>query len=151
MASDPQTAHRSIGSLLIEAVVLIGASILALVWFIPAQTSEGGFGLSPAFLPKLCVAAIGLLSAADACLRFVRRAPQPRYAEGWGAFLRVAVAACLGTLALYFGGTVLAMNALRLGAVAQGPPADARSVQRSHQLALAFHVSRLDGRNGEGS
>src|ERR1700750_2806158 len=109
MTTDPQVAHRSSVSLLIEAVVLIGASVLALVWFIPAQTSEGGFGLSPAFLPKLCVAAIGLLIVADAALRFVRRAPQARYAEGWGAFLRVAVAACLGTLALYFGGTVASL------------------------------------------
>lgn len=106
MTTGSSTAHRSTASLLIEALVLIGASVLALVWFIPAQTSEGGFGLSPAFLPKLCVAAIGLLIAADACLRFMRGTPQPRYAEGWGAFLRVAAASCLGTLALYIGGTV---------------------------------------------
>ena len=111
MTTDPQaaTAPRSRVSLLIEAAVLIGACVLALVWFIPAQTSEGGFGLSPAFLPKLCVAAIGLLIAADAVLRLVRRKSEPAYAEGWGAFMRLASAACLGTLALRFGGMVAAV------------------------------------------
>jgi hypothetical protein len=111
MTTDPQTdaVPRSRASLAIEAMVLIGACVLALVWFIPAQTSEGGFGLSPAFLPKLCMAAIGLLIAADAVLRFVRGTAQPSYAEGWGAFLRLAAAVCLSTLALRFGGMVPAV------------------------------------------
>ena len=111
MTTDPQTgpASRSRVSLAVEAVVLIGICGLALVWFIPAQTSEGGFGLSPAFLPKLCVAAIGLLITADAVLRFLRGNAQPSYAEGWGAFLRLAAAVCLGTLALRFGGMVPAV------------------------------------------
>jgi hypothetical protein len=102
-------AHRSRASQLIEAVVLAGACLLAFVWLIPAQTSEGGIGLSPAFLPKLCAAAAGLLIAADGVLRFVRQAHQPRYAEGWGAFLRLGIAACLGTVALRFGGIVPAV------------------------------------------
>jgi hypothetical protein len=108
MATDLQVRDvpRSRISLLVEAVVLAGACFLAFIWLVPAQTSEGGIGLSPAFLPKLCVAAIGLLIAADGVLRLVRRAPQPRYAEGWGAFFRLGVAACLGTLALHFGGIV---------------------------------------------
>jgi hypothetical protein len=112
MATDPHTdaLPRSRVSLLIEALVLVGASVLAFVWFVPAQTSEGGIGLSPAFLPKLCVAAIGLLIAADAVVRVVRQAPQPRYAEGWGAFFRLAAATCLGVLALYVGGTVAAVT-----------------------------------------
>jgi hypothetical protein len=111
MAIDSQSraVPRSRISLLAEAVVLIGACLLALVWLIPAQTSEGGIGLSPAFLPKLCVAAIGLLIAADGVLRFVRRAPQPHYAEGWGAFVRLGAAACVGTLALRVGGIVPAV------------------------------------------
>ena len=111
MASDPntETATRSRMSLLAEAVVLSGACILALVWLIPAQTSEGGIGLSPAFLPKLCVAAMALLVAADGILRFVRATPQPRYSEGWGAFFRIGAAACVGTVALYLGGTILAV------------------------------------------
>ena len=92
--TDSQTSAvpRTRASLLIEAVVLTGVCLLALFWLIPAQTSEGGFGLSPAFLPKLCVAVIGLLIAADGVLRLVRRVPQPRYAEGWGAFARVGAA-----------------------------------------------------------
>lgn len=103
------TEPRSGLSLLIEALVLTGACLLALIWVIPAQTSEGGFGLSPAFLPKLCVVAIALLIAADGVLRFVRRVPQPRYAEGWRAFFRLGAAVCLGTFALHFGGTVAAV------------------------------------------
>lgn len=108
MTTDPQAtaAPRSRLSLVIEAAVLLGACVLALVWFIPAQTSPGGFGLSPGFLPKLCVAAIALLIAADAVLRFARRSAEPSYGEGWGAFMRLAAAACLGTLALSFGGIV---------------------------------------------
>lgn len=111
MASDPNTdtATRSRLSLLVEAVVLTGVCVFALVWLIPAQTSEGGIGLSPAFLPKLCVAAMGLLIAADGVLRLVRTSPQPRYPEGWGAFFRIGTAACLGTVALYLGGTVPAV------------------------------------------
>jgi len=109
MTTDTQTGTRSRLSLAIEAIVLIGACVLALVWFIPAQTSEGGFGLSPAFLPNLCVAASGLLITADAVLRFLRGNAQPSYAEGWGAFLRLAAAVCLGTLALRFGGMVPAV------------------------------------------
>lgn len=111
MASDPNTdtATRSHLSLLVEAVVLTGVCILAFVWLIPTQTSEGGIGLSPAFLPKLCVAAMGLLVAADGVLRFVRSSSQPRYREGWGAFLRIGAAACLGTVALYLGGTIPAV------------------------------------------
>jgi len=42
-------------------------------------------------------------------LRFARGTPQPSYAEGWGAFLRLAAAVCLGTLALRFGGMVPAV------------------------------------------
>lgn len=109
--TDPQAgaAPRSCVSLLIEAVMLVGACVLAFVWFIPAQTSEGGFGLSPGFLPKLCVAVIAVLIAADAGLRFARRTAEPSYAEGWGAFMRLAAAACLGTLTLRFGGMVAAV------------------------------------------
>ncbi len=111
MTTDPHTgpAPRSRVSLAIEAVVLIGTCVLALAWFIPTQTSAGGFGLSPAFLPNLCVAAIAVLIAADAVLRFVRGTAEPSYAEGWGAFMRLAAAACLGTLALRFGGMVAAV------------------------------------------
>jgi hypothetical protein len=110
MTTDPLTgpAPRSRVSLAVEAVVLIGICGLALTWFIPAQTSAGGFGLSPAFLPNLCVAAIAVLVAADAVLRVVRRRTEPAYAEGWRAFVRLAAAACLGTLALRFGGMVAA-------------------------------------------
>jgi hypothetical protein len=86
--------------------MLSGACLLAFVWLIPAQTSEGGFGLSPAFLPKLCVAAIGLLIAADGVLRLVQRTSEARYAEGWGPFVRLGLATSLGALALYLGGTV---------------------------------------------
>jgi hypothetical protein len=100
---------RSRASLAIEALVLVGLCVLALAWFIPAQTSAGGFGLSPGFLPNLCVAAIGVLVGADGVLRFVRRTAEPSYAEGWGAFIRLAAAALLGTLALRFGGMIAAV------------------------------------------
>jgi hypothetical protein len=111
MTTDSETAAapRSRLSLLAEAVVLVGACVLALVWFIPAQTSPGGFGLSPGFLPKLCVATIAVLIAADAVLRFARRSAEPSYGEGWAAFFRLAAATCLGTIALYFGGIVSAV------------------------------------------
>lgn len=102
-------AMRSRAAQLFEAAVLAGACLLAFKWLIPAQTSEGGIGLSPAFLPRLCAAAAGLLIAVDGVLRFLRQAPDARYAEGWAAFLRLGTAACLGTLALYFGGIVPAV------------------------------------------
>jgi len=108
MVTDPQARQlpRSRVSLLVEAAVLTAACFLAFIWLIPVQTSEGGIGLSPAFLPKLCVAAIGGLIAADGVLRFVRRVPQPRYIGGWEALFRLGVAACLGAIALHFGGIV---------------------------------------------
>jgi len=66
MVTDPQARQlpRSRVSLFAEAAVLTAACFLAFIWLIPVQTSEGGIGLSPAFLPKLCVAAIGGLIAA---------------------------------------------------------------------------------------
>ncbi|KRR02319.1 hypothetical protein [Bradyrhizobium valentinum] len=108
MVTDPQARQlpRSRASLFVEAVVLAGVCFLAFIWLIPAQTSEGGIGLSPAFLPKLCVAAIGVLIAVDGVLRFIQRASQPRYVEGWGALFRLGAATCLGATALHFEGIV---------------------------------------------
>jgi len=111
MAVDPQprAPSRSTLSLLVEAVVLVGASLLAYVWLIPAQTSAGGLGLSPAVLPKFCVAVIGLLIAGDVASRFVQGLPQPTYSEGWSAFFRLAAAVALAALALKLGGTIAAV------------------------------------------
>ena len=111
MATEPQSLAlpRSGVSLLIEALVLSGACFVLFVHLIPAQTSDGGIGLSPAFLPKLCVVAMGLLIVADGVLRLVQRTPPPRYSEGWGPFFRLGIAACSGTFVLQFGGPVAAV------------------------------------------
>jgi hypothetical protein len=95
---------RSRGSQLAETLVLAGACLLMLVWVIPTQTSEGGFGLSPAFLPTALTGVILLLVLGDGVLRLVTRRQEPAYEGGFGALGRVLAVAILGALVLRFAG-----------------------------------------------
>lgn len=105
---------RSRGSMLAETALLAGFCLALLVWIIPAQTSEGGFGLSPAFLPTALAAALLVLVLADGAGRLLTRRAEPAYPEGFGALGRIMALAVLGALVLRFGGVALA------GAVASG-------------------------------
>lgn len=118
---DDAPALRSRGSLLAEAAVVGGAALLAVLWVIPLQTSEGGIGLSPAFLPTLCAAACGIFAAADALLRILRAEASPSYPQGWIAFFRIGAVAIAGTVALQWGGAgACALVTVPAGMVAVG-------------------------------
>lgn len=98
---------RSRGSLLAETLLLSGFCVLMLVWIIPTQTSEGGFGLSPAFLPTTLTAALLGLLLLDGGQRLLARRAEPAYAPGHGAVWRVLFLATLGVLVMRFGGVAL--------------------------------------------
>lgn len=102
------SGRRSRPSLLAEAVVLTLAAVLTVVWVIPAQTTDGGFGLSPAFLPTACAIAIGGLVAADGLLRLVRREAVTAYSAPWTACMRIGGAASLGVIGQALGGVGIA-------------------------------------------
>ncbi|WP_210207626.1 tripartite tricarboxylate transporter TctB family protein, partial [Rhodoplanes elegans] len=87
-------------SVVAEAVLIGGAALAAVVWIIPAQTSDGGIGLSPAVFPTVCAIALGVFAVADALLRLARGAPGERYPDGWGAFFRIGAVAVLGVCLL---------------------------------------------------
>ncbi|MFL9826383.1 tripartite tricarboxylate transporter TctB family protein [Rhodoplanes sp. SY1] len=91
---------RSRLSVVAEAVLLGAAALAAVVWIIPAQTSDGGIGLSPAVFPTVCAIALGVFVIADAALRLLRAAPGERYPDGWGAFVRIGAVAVLGVCLL---------------------------------------------------
>lgn len=95
---------RSRLSVVAEAVLIGGAALAAVGWIIPAETSDGGIGLSPAVFPTVCAIALGIFVVADALLRLVRRAPGERYPDGWAAFLRIGAVAILGAAVLPFVG-----------------------------------------------
>lgn len=99
---------RSRRSLLAEMLLLSGFCVALLVWIIPNQTSEGGFGLSPAFLPTALTAALLALLVLDGGQRLLARRAEAVYPEGFGALGRILVVAVLGALTLRFGGIVLA-------------------------------------------
>ncbi|CAM5764408.1 hypothetical protein [Bosea minatitlanensis] len=95
---------RSRASFLAE-MLLLGAICLALLfWIIPAQTSEGGFGLSPAFLPDILAAAILLLVLADGVSRLRNHRVEGAYPTGVGALARVLAVAGFGALVLTYAG-----------------------------------------------
>ncbi|MFD2182350.1 tripartite tricarboxylate transporter TctB family protein [Rhodoplanes azumiensis] len=91
---------RSRLSVVAEAVLIAGAALAAVVWIIPAQTSDGGIGLSPAVFPTVCAIALGLFVVADALLRLLRATPGDPYPDGWGACLRIGAVAVLGAAVL---------------------------------------------------
>jgi hypothetical protein len=97
---------RSRLSLIAETLLLAGFCVALLVWIIPAQTSEGGFGLSPAFLPTALTAALLALLVLDGGRRLVSRRAEPAYPTGIGALGRIIGLAVLGALILRFGGIV---------------------------------------------
>ena len=99
---------RSRRSLLAEMLLLSGFCVALLVWIIPNQTSEGGFGLSPAFLPTALTAALLALLVLDGGQRLLARRAEAAYPEGFGALGRILVVAVLGALTLRFAGIVLA-------------------------------------------
>lgn len=99
---------RTRGSVLAELLILTSFALLAFFWIIPSQVSGGGLGLDPGFLPRLCVAAIGLLVLADGLLRIMRGAQAKSYPEGWAALTRVGSLAVLGAVVLQFAGLAAA-------------------------------------------
>lgn len=105
-AEAPASVPRSRGSLAMEALLIGGLAVAALFWIIPAQTTEGGIGLSPAFLPNLCAAAIGALAAADGLLRMMRGTSIPAYPERWTSLICMGLVAAIGMFALRWGGAV---------------------------------------------
>lgn len=98
---------RSRASLVAEMLLLAGLCLALLFWIIPAQTSEGGFGLSPAFLPSACAGAILVLVVADGILRLARRQAEPAYPEGYGALARILAVAVVSAVLLRHGGVAL--------------------------------------------
>lgn len=112
---------RSRGSLLLEAAVVGALALLLVFVIIPAETSEGGIGLSPAFLPTLCAAAAGLFAVADALLRALRAEPSARYPEGWTAFFRIGAVAVAGVVVLaYLGAGACALVTVPAGMAVLG-------------------------------
>jgi hypothetical protein len=99
---------RSRYSLLTELLLLGGVCVALLIWVIPAQTSEGGFGLSPAFLPTMLTVALLALVLCDGALRLLAKRDEPAYPAGFDALARILGVAVIGALALRFGGVVLA-------------------------------------------
>lgn len=99
---------RSRASFLGEMLLLGGALLALLVWIIPAQTSEGGFGLSPAFLPTALTVALLVLVLGDGALRLFAGREELAYPEGYGALWRILAVTVLGALVLRFGGVALA-------------------------------------------
>jgi hypothetical protein len=99
---------RSQASFLAEMLVLGAAFLALIVWVIPAQTSEGGFGLSPAFLPTTLAIVLLVLVLGDGALRLLRPREEPAYPAGFGALARVLGVSVIGTLALRFGGVSFA-------------------------------------------
>ena len=95
---------RSRASLLAEMLLLGGGCLALLFWIIPTQTSEGGFGLSPAFLPNILAAAILLLVLADGVLRLTARRPESAYPAGFGALARSLAVAGFGAIVLAYAG-----------------------------------------------
>ncbi|WP_238121074.1 MULTISPECIES: hypothetical protein [unclassified Xanthobacter] len=99
-----RAALRSRGSLLLEAALLGALTLLVVFVVIPAETSAGGIGLSPAFLPTVCAAAAGFFAVVDALLRVLRAEPSARYPEGWTAFFRIGAVAVAGVVILAYAG-----------------------------------------------
>ena len=97
---------RSRASLLAEMLLLCGGCLALMFWIIPAQTSEGGFGLSPAFLPTILAAAILLLVLADGVLRMTAGRAESAYPAGFGAIARLLAVAGFGALVLGYAGIV---------------------------------------------
>lgn len=106
--STAASGRRGRPSLLAEAAVLTLAAVLTVVWVIPTQTTDGGFGLSPAFLPTVCAVAIGVLVAADGIQRILRRETVMAYSAPWTACIRIGGTACLGVIGQMLGGVGIA-------------------------------------------
>lgn len=99
---------RSRGSLLAEALLLSGIFLALVLWIIPAQTSEGGFGLSPAFLPTTLALVLLALVLGDGALRLLRGRNEAAYGAGFGALARIVVVSVLGAVVLRFAGVAAA-------------------------------------------
>lgn len=95
---------RSRASLLAEMLLLCGGCLVLLFWIIPTQTSEGGFGLSPAVLPNILAAAILLLVLADGGLRLAAGRHGSAYPAGCGALARSLAVAGFGAIVLAYAG-----------------------------------------------
>ncbi|RAI44554.1 hypothetical protein [Rhodoplanes roseus] len=97
-------ARRRRASVIAEALLLGGAALAAVVWIIPAQTTDGGIGLAPAVFPTVCAVALGVFAVADVLLRLLRGVPEPRYPDGWMAFALIGGVAILGAVVLPYAG-----------------------------------------------
>jgi len=112
---------RSFASVLTETLILAAGFIALLIWIIPAQTSDGGFGLSPAFLPNVCAGAILALVLTDGVLRLLSRRSDAAYPENYRAALLVLAVSVVGALALMWGGVALSASVCTaLGMLAMG-------------------------------
>ncbi len=104
---DRDTGPRTLLRAGIELAVVGGASLLAIFWVIPSQTTPGeNFGLSPTMVPIVCATAIGLLALLQFAAGILRRAaPQP----GGGGFAvagAVALAAIIGVAVIGAAGLI---------------------------------------------
>lgn len=112
---------RSVASVVTETLFLVAGCLALLLWIIPAQTSEGGFGLSPAFLPNACTAAIVVLVLADGVQRLLSGRRDTVYPENYRAALLIGGVAVAGALALMWGGVALSATVCTaLGMLAMG-------------------------------
>lgn len=102
-ARSEQAAGRR-GAVLLEMVVLCGLGLAAVFWIIPTQTSGGGLGLYPAFLPTACAVAVTALVFLDGVIRLLKPAKATGVGEPWGALLRIGGISVLGVGVLQFVG-----------------------------------------------
>ena len=111
------------GRILAECAAVCGLGLLAAFWIIPAQTSGGGLGLNPAFLPTLCALVIAGLAVLDGAFRLAAPAPPHSGEEpsAWRAFIRLQLVALAAALALHVGGVAgCALVGLPAGMLALG-------------------------------
>jgi len=99
---------------IVELAVVGGASLFALFYLIPAQTSASdNWGLSPRMVPTVCAAVIGGLAVISFLAGLVRAPSEDEApAAGVGTVLAVIVSAIVGVLlidaaGLIVGGTVM--------------------------------------------
>lgn len=112
---DAAAAHRRRVRLFVEFLVVGGASLFAILYLIPSQTSASeNWGLSPRMVPTVCAAVIGGLSAINLLVDLLRAPPGEGEAPvvGLWTVLAVVVSAVVGVVVidaagLIAGGTVM--------------------------------------------
>lgn len=100
---------------ILEFVIVGGASLLAITYLIPSQTSASdNWGLSPRMVPTVCAAVIGGLAAINLVVGLLRPPAADEDAPGAGfwSVVAVIVSALVGVMiidaaGLVAGGTVM--------------------------------------------